>query len=50
MRPHSGVTYLPLTDAPPVAVHLAWREPRTHPAVDALLPLVRDLADLATGT
>jgi DNA-binding transcriptional LysR family regulator len=44
MRPHPGVTYLPLTDAPPIDVYLAWREPRTHPAVDALLALVRELA------
>jgi DNA-binding transcriptional LysR family regulator len=43
MRPHPGVAYLPLTDAPPVEVFLAWREPRTHPAVDALLALVREL-------
>jgi DNA-binding transcriptional LysR family regulator len=44
MRPHPGVTYLPLTDAPPVDVYLAWREPRTHPAVGDLLALVRELA------
>jgi DNA-binding transcriptional LysR family regulator len=44
MRPHPGVTYLPLTDAPPVDVYLAWREPRTHPAVDDLLALIRELA------
>jgi DNA-binding transcriptional LysR family regulator len=44
MRPHPGVTYLPLTDAPPVGVYLAWREPRTHPAVPELLALIRELA------
>jgi DNA-binding transcriptional LysR family regulator len=49
MRPHPGVTYLPLTDAPPVAVYLAWREPRSHPAVTALLTLVRDLTNPRTG-
>ena len=44
MRPHPGVTYLPLPAAPPVDVYLAWREPRTHPAVGELLALVRELA------
>ena len=44
MRPHPGVSYVPLTDAPPVDVYLAWREPRTHPAVGDLLALIRELA------
>ena len=43
MRPHPGVAYVPLVDAPPVDVYLAWREPRTHPAVGELLALVREL-------
>jgi DNA-binding transcriptional LysR family regulator len=39
MHPHTGVTFRPLTGAPAVDVHLAWREPPTHPAVTALLDL-----------
>jgi len=49
MRPHPGVAYLPLVDAPPVDVYLAWREPRTHPAVGDLLALIRDLAGVRRG-
>jgi DNA-binding transcriptional LysR family regulator len=49
MRPHPGVAYLPLTDAPPVEVHLAWREPRTHPAVAELLELVREVTSAHAG-
>ncbi|GIE37929.1 LysR family transcriptional regulator [Actinoplanes lobatus] len=43
MHPHPAVTYLPLTGARPIELHLAWREPPTHPAVPALATLLRDL-------
>ncbi|MFI7586358.1 LysR family transcriptional regulator [Spongisporangium articulatum] len=43
VRPHPGVTYLALDDAPPVDVYLAWREPYTHPAVPELLALIRSV-------
>ena len=38
MHPHPAVTYVPLTDAPTVTVHLAWRQPPSHPAVLDLCP------------
>jgi DNA-binding transcriptional LysR family regulator len=38
---HPGVTYRSLVDAPDIDVHLAWREPPTHPAVIDLLDLAR---------
>ncbi|WP_219415506.1 LysR family transcriptional regulator [Pseudonocardia nigra] len=40
IHPHPAVAYRPLADAPAVDVHLAWREPPSHPAVGALLDLV----------
>ncbi|MDG6103567.1 LysR family transcriptional regulator [Dactylosporangium aurantiacum] len=43
MHPNPAVRYLPLTDAPPVDVILAWREPVTHPAVPDLLRLAHDV-------
>ncbi|MHC5702550.1 LysR family transcriptional regulator [Streptomyces tirandamycinicus] len=43
MHPHPGVTYRPLTDAPPVPVLLAWRAGAPHPEVGALVALAREL-------
>lgn len=43
MHPNPAVRYLPLTDAPPVDVILAWREPVTHPAVPDLLRLAHEV-------
>ncbi|MFD8193656.1 LysR family transcriptional regulator [Streptomyces wuyuanensis] len=43
MHPHPGVTYRPLTDAPPVPVVLAWRAAAPHPALGALAELAREL-------
>ncbi|MEV4508490.1 LysR family transcriptional regulator [Dactylosporangium sp. NPDC049525] len=43
MHPNPAVRYVPLTDAPPVDVILAWREPVTHPAVPDLLRLAHDV-------
>lgn len=41
ISPYPGVTYVPLTGAPPVTVHLAWRQPPSHPAVPELVALAR---------
>ncbi|HKU35356.1 MAG TPA: LysR family transcriptional regulator [Paenarthrobacter sp.] len=48
---HSGVTYKPLVDAPPVTVSLAWIEPRSHPAMTEFMGFLesevpKDLASL----
>ncbi|HEX6341218.1 LysR family transcriptional regulator [Umezawaea sp.] len=40
---YPGVTYVPLTDAPPVPVHLVWTDPPRHPAIPALLALAREV-------
>ncbi|GAA2635718.1 LysR substrate-binding domain-containing protein [Dactylosporangium fulvum] len=45
VHPNPSVRYVPLTDAPAVDVHLAWREPVSHPAVPALRRLARDVVD-----
>jgi DNA-binding transcriptional LysR family regulator len=41
LHPHPAVSYRPLTDAPDVDVHLAWRQPPSHPAVAELLDVVK---------
>ncbi|MET9436156.1 LysR family transcriptional regulator [Streptomyces sp. NPDC006551] len=43
MHPHPGVTYRPLTDAPPVHVVLAWRDAAPHPAIGALAALAHEV-------
>ncbi|WP_078504399.1 LysR substrate-binding domain-containing protein [Streptomyces viridochromogenes] len=40
-HPHPGVRYLPLADAPPVTVRLAWPRVATHPATRTFLDHVR---------
>ncbi|WNV86545.1 LysR family transcriptional regulator [Umezawaea sp. Da 62-37] len=40
---YPGVAYVPLTDAPPVPVHLVWTDPPRHPAIPDLLALARDV-------
>jgi DNA-binding transcriptional LysR family regulator len=47
LHPHPTVAYLPLTDAPDITVHLAWRQPPSHPAVPDLIALAREV--VATG-
>jgi hypothetical protein len=42
-HPHPGVHYLPLMDAPPVTVRMAWPHIPTHPATLTFLRHVRDL-------
>lgn len=44
MHPHPGVTYRPLTDAPPVPVLLTWRASSPHPALPQLVALAREVA------
>jgi hypothetical protein len=43
-HPHPGVHYLPLTDAAPVTVHLAWPTTSTHPSTEAFLHLAQEHA------
>jgi len=40
-HPHPGVTYLPLTDAAPITVHLAWPSRPSHPATSSFVALAR---------
>ena len=40
-HPRPGVIYRPIRDAPPVAVHLAWRRDSPPPALPELLQLIR---------
>ncbi|MBL1120749.1 LysR family transcriptional regulator [Streptomyces sp. 110] len=47
--PYPGVTYLPLTDAPPVPVNLAWSDPPSHPAVPDLAAFIREIAQPTTN-
>ncbi|MET9499743.1 LysR family transcriptional regulator [Streptomyces sp. NPDC006552] len=44
MHPHPGVTYVPLTDAPALPVHLAHRAGPGHPSVPAFLALAHEVA------
>ncbi|MGA5009126.1 LysR family transcriptional regulator [Streptomyces koyangensis] len=43
MHPHPGVTFVPLTDAPPLPVSLAWPDRTTHPALPALVRLAQEI-------
>jgi DNA-binding transcriptional LysR family regulator len=38
-----GITYRPLRDAEPIAVHLIWRHHDAHPATHAAIALAKDL-------
>lgn len=49
VHPHPGVAYVPLTDAPPLQVFLAWRAGASHPALRQLAALARELASDAPG-
>ncbi|MFS8097204.1 LysR family transcriptional regulator [Lentzea alba] len=40
-NPHPGVVYLPLTDAEPITVHLAWPSPTAHPSTEAFIALAQ---------
>ncbi|KIZ13599.1 LysR family transcriptional regulator [Streptomyces natalensis] len=43
MHPHPALAYVPLTDAPPVPVLLAWREGPGHPRIPELVRLAREV-------
>ncbi|RJQ80418.1 LysR family transcriptional regulator [Pseudonocardiaceae bacterium YIM PH 21723] len=43
LYPYPGVVYLPLSDGPPVPVHLAWCAPPSHPSVPDLVELALTL-------
>ncbi|GAA3048371.1 LysR family transcriptional regulator [Actinokineospora globicatena] len=44
LHPYPGVTYLPLTDAPALPLHLVWNNPPSHPAVTTLADFIREIA------
>lgn len=48
-NPHPGVTYLPLTDAEPVTVHLAWPSGAAHPSTEAFVALAQRHLASTTG-
>ncbi|MFF8369163.1 LysR family transcriptional regulator [Streptomyces lydicus] len=43
MHPHPSMAYVPLTDAPPVPVVLAWRDAPGHPRIPDLIALAREV-------
>ncbi|MEU9114474.1 LysR family transcriptional regulator [Streptomyces sp. NPDC048483] len=43
MHPHPAMAYIPITDAPPVPVVLAWRDGPGHPLVPDLIRLAREV-------
>ncbi|WP_394433065.1 LysR family transcriptional regulator [Streptomyces sp. SGAir0957] len=49
MHPHPGVVYVPVTDAPPLPVHLAHRKGPGHPSTTALIALAHEIAGAGQG-
>ncbi|MFB7636173.1 LysR family transcriptional regulator [Streptomyces sp. NPDC056149] len=43
MHPHPAMAYVPLTDAPPVPVVLAWRDGPGHPRIPDLVTLAHEV-------
>ncbi|MCE4944965.1 LysR family transcriptional regulator [Streptomyces albulus] len=43
MHPHPAMAYVPLTDAPPVPVVIAWRDAPGHPRIPDLVALAREV-------
>ncbi|MFD8327602.1 LysR family transcriptional regulator [Streptomyces lydicus] len=43
MHPHPSMAYVPLTDAAPVPVVLAWRDAPGHPRIPDLIALAREV-------
>lgn len=43
MHPHPAMAYVPLTDAPPVPVVLAWRDGPGHPRIPDLIRLAHEV-------
>ncbi|MCK1795951.1 LysR family transcriptional regulator [Streptomyces sp. XM4193] len=50
LRPHPGVTYLPLTDAPALPLVLGWLDPPAHPLVGRLAALARRVMSPEAGS
>jgi DNA-binding transcriptional LysR family regulator len=50
LHPHPDVRYVPLADAPPVPLMLAWPRRNPHPAVKELLQVERETATPSRGT
>jgi hypothetical protein len=48
--PSPAVAYLPFIDVPAVTVHLAWKQPPSHPAVPDFIALARLLIPTPHGT
>jgi DNA-binding transcriptional LysR family regulator len=48
--PNPAVAYIPLIDVPAVTVHLAWKQPPSHPAVPDFIALARRLVRPPHGT
>lgn len=49
-NPHPGVVYLPLTDAEPITVHLAWPSKPAHPSTAAFVALAQRHLAATTAT
>jgi hypothetical protein len=47
--PRTGVTFVPVTDAEPAVVSLAWRAGAVSPAVKAFIEASRQVAALKPG-
>jgi hypothetical protein len=48
-HPRSGVVYVPVTDAEPAVISLAWPPGRLSPDVEAFLRVARTIADQMAG-
>ncbi|MGX1973873.1 LysR family transcriptional regulator [Streptomyces kronopolitis] len=49
MHPHPAMSYVPLTDAPPVPVVLAWRDGPGHPRIRDLITLAHEVMGGTAG-
>ncbi|WP_328385102.1 LysR family transcriptional regulator [Streptomyces sp. NBC_00400] len=49
MHPHPSMAYVPLTDAPPVPVVIAWRDGPGHPRIPDLVRLAHEVIGRAAG-
>lgn len=49
MHAFPGVAYLPLRDAPPLSVVLAWNDPPSHPSVPELVRLAHEVVERPVG-
>ncbi|MFE0193611.1 LysR family transcriptional regulator [Streptomyces sp. NPDC058989] len=49
MHPHPSMAYVPLTDAPPVPVVIAWRDGPGHPRIPDLVALAHEVMGRTGG-